>query len=96
MKRTVPKVTYRVETKFDKWSKYEEMLSPVNKREFRDLKSKVKNYRGAILESDESNSSIPILLSMIVQLKSELEDLKDRVQLDRIRNELPRGDFDVG
>lgn len=90
MGRTIPSVTYRMDSKFDKWRKFEEMLSPGKRQDLKDLQSKVKNYRSAILEADEADTTVPILLSMIVELKSELENLRDRVQLERIR-----GDSDV-
>jgi len=66
------------------------MLRQDKKSAFRELKRATGAYRKAIVESNEPNIAVPILLSMVIELKSQLDRVEDEVEVLRIKNKLDR------
>lgn len=62
------------------------MLRSDKRFELEELKDKVMNERNAILESNEPDLSTPILLTMILDLKTQIERLKNEVEYLRLNN----------
>lgn len=86
MGRTIASITNRLEDKFQKWEEYKRMLRSDKRFELEELKDKVMNERNAILESNEPDLSTPILLTMILDLKTQIERLKNEVEYLRLNN----------
>ena len=77
MGRSVPAVTYRVEKKILQWEKFRKLLSRKEKEAYERIVSAVKNRRTAIGETDESDIGVAILLAAAVNLKSDIDDVRE-------------------
>lgn len=64
------------------------MLRDDKKRTFKQLKRATGSYRKAIVECNEPNIAVPLLLSMVIELKSQLEVVEDEVEILRIKENL--------
>lgn len=73
-------------SRLKKWGEYESMLREDKKRAYRQLKQATGAYKQAIVESNDPNIAVPILLSMVIELRSQLERVEDEVEVLRIKN----------
>ncbi len=59
-------------------------FNPLEKESYRNLTRKI-NIKNLFSGNAKNDVSVPILLSMIVELKNELEDVQDQFELSKIR-----------
>ena len=75
MGRTIPSATFRVDDKVERWKKLYSALSSRERTSFDQLLSFGKRLRNTMAETDEE-ISILMLLSMLIDVKTELNELK--------------------
>lgn len=76
MGRTVPSESFRLDTKMSQWENYSRALMGSRRDAYEELAALLKLYRTAISEAGESDITVPILLSMIIEMKTELNELR--------------------
>lgn len=78
MGRTIPSITHRLDSKIRQWQRFAKLLNAKEREEFKELVSAIKNKRSAIDAADEADLGIAILLAMVVHMKGELDENKNR------------------
>ena len=71
MGRSIPSITYRIDTKIRQWDKFSKLLNTCEQKAYRKLVSVVRNRRTAIAEADESDLGVAILLAMAIHLEDQ-------------------------
>ena len=74
MGRTIPSITYRLESKFQQWEKFGKLLSGSERAAFQKLVAVAKNRRTAIAEADEPDLGVAIPLAIATHLAASMGD----------------------
>ena len=77
MGRSIPSITYRLESKLSQWNEAAKTLPEPERKAFLELVSLVKNRRTAIDATDEPDLSVAVLLVLLLHLKGEVNVLRD-------------------
>ncbi len=72
MGRSIPSITYRVDSRLAEWERFAEMLSVREQESFRRLAAMIRDRRTAIDAADDDLDTA-MLLAMMVGLKAELD-----------------------
>ena len=75
MGRTIPSITFRIEEKMRDWENLYNLLDLEEKKCFKELLAYSRKLRSGIMECDNDLSSL-LLLSMLIQVKKELNRMK--------------------
>ena len=71
MGRSIPSITYRLDTRIRRWDRLSRLLSMSEQRAYRKLVSVARNRRTAIAEADEPDLGVAILLAMAIYMEDQ-------------------------
>jgi len=80
MGRTIPSITFRIEEKMRRWSRFAKLLNEEERKAFLELTAIVKNRRSAIDALDEADINMAILVAAVTEMKGEINVLRRTVE----------------